>query len=215
MSPVGAPLIPGGRSPLVVRDVMLILSLALLVRLITFNGAFGSDDLTYFARAAELARGEWTSSSYNGALRYGFNLPAAGFMALFGESLFVLLGNDALVDTSPSRKSCAETAWNRSPLRRYGGRLRRRHGLWCPDRACGTLQNLQGLRNRIKDICGCGRRGSWQGRCWQCGSRGKCRLPCEGLQCAGVFLTLTVIRPHGRHGLDCTLLAAKDRKRVR
>ena len=89
MSPVGAPLIPGSRSPLVVRDVMLILLLALLVRLVTFNGAFGSDDLTYFARAAELARGEWTSSGYNGALRYGFNLPAAGFMALFGESLFV------------------------------------------------------------------------------------------------------------------------------
>ena len=71
------------------RDLVLIIVLALLVRLITFQGAYGSDDLTYFARAAELARGEWSSANYNGALRYGFNLPAAGFMALFGNSLFV------------------------------------------------------------------------------------------------------------------------------
>lgn len=70
------------------RDLMLIVLLALLVRLLTFNGAFGSDDLVYFERAAQLARGEWTSSSYNGALRYGFNLPAAAFIALFGENLF-------------------------------------------------------------------------------------------------------------------------------
>jgi 4-amino-4-deoxy-L-arabinose transferase-like glycosyltransferase len=71
------------------RDLALVLFFALLARLVTYNGAFGSDDLTYFARAAELARGEWTSANYNGALRYGFNLPAAGFMALFGPSLFV------------------------------------------------------------------------------------------------------------------------------
>jgi 4-amino-4-deoxy-L-arabinose transferase-like glycosyltransferase len=70
------------------RDLLFILLLALLVRLATFNGAFGSDDLTYFGRAAELARGAWTSSNYNGSLRYGFNLPAAGFIAIFGESLF-------------------------------------------------------------------------------------------------------------------------------
>jgi 4-amino-4-deoxy-L-arabinose transferase-like glycosyltransferase len=89
MSPIAVPLIPGSRAPLMVRDLMLILLLALLVRLVTLNGAFGSDDLIYFKRAAELARGEWTSAQYNGALRYGFNLPAAGFMALFGESLFV------------------------------------------------------------------------------------------------------------------------------
>jgi 4-amino-4-deoxy-L-arabinose transferase-like glycosyltransferase len=80
---------PFGRKSSVVQDLALILSLALLVRLLTFNGAFGSDDLTYFERAAALARGEWTSATYNGALRYGFNLPAAGFLAVFGESLFV------------------------------------------------------------------------------------------------------------------------------
>lgn len=80
---------PGSVSPQVMLDLTLILLLALVVRLVTYNGAFGSDDLTYFQRAAELARGEWTSADYNGALRYGFNLPAAGFIALFGETPFV------------------------------------------------------------------------------------------------------------------------------
>jgi 4-amino-4-deoxy-L-arabinose transferase-like glycosyltransferase len=81
--------IPGSWTSQATRDLMLILLLALLLRLVTFNGAFGSDELVYFERAAQLAHGEWTSSDYNGALRYGFNLPAAGFIALFGESLFV------------------------------------------------------------------------------------------------------------------------------
>lgn len=89
MSRTTAQSIHGGRSPQVMLDLTLILLLALVVRLVTYNGAFGSDDLTYFQRAAELARGEWTSANYNGALRYGFNLPAAGFISLFGESLFV------------------------------------------------------------------------------------------------------------------------------
>lgn len=89
MSLTTAQSIHGSRSPQVMLDLTLILLLALVVRLVTYNGAFGSDDLTYFQRAAELARGEWTSANYNGALRYGFNLPAAGFIALFGESLFV------------------------------------------------------------------------------------------------------------------------------
>jgi len=69
-------------------ELCIILILALCLRLITYNGAFGSDDLVYFERAAQLARGEWTNSNYNGALRYGFNLPAAGFIFLLGPSLF-------------------------------------------------------------------------------------------------------------------------------
>lgn len=71
------------------KNLLAILLLALLIRLLTYNGPFGSDDLVYFERAAALARGEWASSNYNGALRYGFNLPAAGFIALFGPSMFV------------------------------------------------------------------------------------------------------------------------------
>lgn len=75
--------------PVIAWDLLLIILLAVIVRLVLFNGAFGSDDLTYYQRAVELARGEWTTSDYNGALRYGFNLPAAGLISLFGESLFV------------------------------------------------------------------------------------------------------------------------------
>jgi len=77
-------------TPSLARDLIIIVLLALLVRLVTFNGALGSDDLVYFERAAQLARGEWTSADYNGALRYGFNLPAAAFIALFGENLFAV-----------------------------------------------------------------------------------------------------------------------------
>ncbi len=80
---------PENYAPSLVRDLLLVLLAALLVRLLAFNGAFGSDDLVYFERALQLSHGEWSSSGYNGALRYGFNLPAAAFIALFGESLFV------------------------------------------------------------------------------------------------------------------------------
>lgn len=88
MNRPAVPSMPGMRVQGFPRDLALVLLLALLVRLVVYNGAFGSDDLTYFDRAASLARGEWTSANYNGALRYGFNLPAAGFMALFGQTLF-------------------------------------------------------------------------------------------------------------------------------
>lgn len=70
-------------------DLILIFLFALAIRLIFFNGMFGSDDVVYYARSLQLARGDWSSANYNGALRYGFNLPAAGFMALFGTSVFV------------------------------------------------------------------------------------------------------------------------------
>ena len=80
---------PLGKRPTPANSLLLVLLLALLLRLATFNGALGSDDLVYFGRAVDLARGEWTSANYNGALRYGFNLPAAAFIALFGENLFV------------------------------------------------------------------------------------------------------------------------------
>ncbi|MEY3294206.1 MAG: hypothetical protein RLZZ451_254 [Pseudomonadota bacterium] len=64
-----------------------LLSLALLARLAFWNGQFGSDDLTYLERAAEIARGEWTTADYNGALRYAFNIPAGLAMAVFGDSV--------------------------------------------------------------------------------------------------------------------------------
>ena len=69
-------------------DLILILALALTLRVVLFNGAFGSDDGTYYQRALEIANGQWTSANYNGALRYGFNLPAGLLMAVFGTSIF-------------------------------------------------------------------------------------------------------------------------------
>lgn len=63
-----------------------ILFAAAFLRLLFENGPLGSDDVVYLSRAAEIARGEWTSADYNGALRYGFNLPAGLLMALFGVS---------------------------------------------------------------------------------------------------------------------------------
>ena len=77
------------RTPLLTQELVLIFLLALAVRVATFNGAFGSDDLVYYARAVQLGHGDWASANYNGALRYGFNLPAAGLISLFGDSLFV------------------------------------------------------------------------------------------------------------------------------
>lgn len=68
-------------------DWLWVLILGLLLRLALFNGAFGSDDVTYFQRAWDVARGDWSSAQYNGALRYGFNLPAGALMYLFGHSV--------------------------------------------------------------------------------------------------------------------------------
>lgn len=59
---------------------------ALLLRLVFFNGPFGSDDPVYLERALAIARGDWSSSNYNGALRYAFNLPAGLLIYVFGES---------------------------------------------------------------------------------------------------------------------------------
>lgn len=69
-----------------VWDLVSILGLALIVRLLAYNGAFGSDDGVYFAKAIDVAQGVWKPSNYNGALRYGFNIPAGLFVWLFGAS---------------------------------------------------------------------------------------------------------------------------------
>jgi 4-amino-4-deoxy-L-arabinose transferase-like glycosyltransferase len=65
-----------------------ILALATVLRLLFFNGFFGSDDLVYLSRSNEIASGVWSSANYNGALRYGYNIPAAFFIWLFGLSMF-------------------------------------------------------------------------------------------------------------------------------
>lgn len=71
-------------------DLVWILALALVVRLMAYNGAFGSDDLVYIGAAIDVAQGAWAPSNYNGALRYGFNIPAGLFVWLFGASPFVV-----------------------------------------------------------------------------------------------------------------------------
>ncbi len=64
-----------------------ILAVAVILRLLFFNGPFGSDDLVYLTRAVQIAQGDWSSANYNGALRYGFNIPAGVFVYLFGVNL--------------------------------------------------------------------------------------------------------------------------------
>lgn len=66
----------------------LILLLSMVIRIAFFNGVFGSDDLVYLNRAVQISKGVWSSSNYNGALRYGFNIPAGFFIYLFGKNVF-------------------------------------------------------------------------------------------------------------------------------
>lgn len=60
----------------------------LWIRILLFNGPFGSDDLSYLARSAEIAEGIWSSTNYIGGLRYGYNIPAGFFIYLFGMNSF-------------------------------------------------------------------------------------------------------------------------------
>lgn len=64
-----------------------VLAVAIILRLLFFNGPFGSDDLVYLTRAVQIAEGDWSSANYNGALRYGFNIPAGLFVYLFGVNV--------------------------------------------------------------------------------------------------------------------------------
>lgn len=61
---------------------------AAALRLVFFNGALGSDDLVYLNRSVQISEGVWSSAGYNGALRYGFNMPAGFFLNLFGINIF-------------------------------------------------------------------------------------------------------------------------------
>lgn len=67
-----------------------LITLATLWRLVVFNGPLGSDDVVYFARALDVSEGIWSSANYNGALRYGFNIPAGLMLSLFGRGEFQL-----------------------------------------------------------------------------------------------------------------------------
>lgn len=68
--------------------VMAMIALAAALRLAFFNGVFGSDDVVYLNRSVEISQGIWSIANYNGALRYGYNIPAGVLIYLFGLNLF-------------------------------------------------------------------------------------------------------------------------------
>lgn len=70
------------------RNLALLLTLAATLRIIFFNGFFGSDDLVYLGRSLNIANGIWSSADYNGALRYGYNIPAGFLIWLLGLNEF-------------------------------------------------------------------------------------------------------------------------------
>ncbi len=63
-----------------------LLVMATVIRLWLFRGFRGSDDVIYATRGLEIVAGLWTPSDYNGALRYGVNLPIAAAVSLLGQS---------------------------------------------------------------------------------------------------------------------------------
>ena len=67
---------------------LLIVAAAAVVRLLFWNGPLGSDDVVYLRRALNVANGEWTNANYNGALRYGFNIPAGLLLRVLGTNGF-------------------------------------------------------------------------------------------------------------------------------
>ncbi|MDO9598610.1 MAG: glycosyltransferase family 39 protein [Azoarcus sp.] len=68
--------------------ILIVIALTVAWRTILFNGPLGSDDLVYFGRALDIATGQWTSADYNGALRYGFNIPAGFLLWALGNGEF-------------------------------------------------------------------------------------------------------------------------------
>lgn len=63
-----------------------LLVVAAAIRLWLFRGFMGSDDVIYATRGLEVLAGHWTPFDYNGALRYGVNLPIAAAVGLLGRS---------------------------------------------------------------------------------------------------------------------------------
>lgn len=68
--------------------LVLLLVAAAAWRIFLFNGPLGSDDVGYVDRALDVATGTWSAANYNGALRYGFNIPAGFMIWLFGAGEF-------------------------------------------------------------------------------------------------------------------------------
>ncbi len=65
----------------------LLLLLAAALRVVFFSGGLGSDEIVYTSRALDILGGDWTPSSYIGAIRYGINLPLAVAFAILGPTI--------------------------------------------------------------------------------------------------------------------------------
>ncbi|MBS0477400.1 MAG: glycosyltransferase family 39 protein, partial [Proteobacteria bacterium] len=63
-----------------------LLGLGVVLRLAFYSGFYGSDEVTYLIAAVRALNGDFAPSTYIGSIRYGFQLPMAGFMYLFGQS---------------------------------------------------------------------------------------------------------------------------------
>jgi hypothetical protein len=64
----------------------LVLSIAIVLRVLFYTGVLGSDEVTYVETAVKIASGDWQASDYIGATRYGMNLPLALSISVFGLS---------------------------------------------------------------------------------------------------------------------------------
>jgi len=75
-----------------VLSLFLIFIYASLLRIVFFTGVMGSDDLVYLESAIDIANGVWQTSHYDycGAIRYGFNIPVAILIKIFGTNEFSL-----------------------------------------------------------------------------------------------------------------------------
>lgn len=75
-----------GRTPWL--DLVAVLALAWALRLWLYTGFFGSDEVTYTARAAGWLLGDRGIPEYVGANRLGITWPVAGLMAVLGRNEF-------------------------------------------------------------------------------------------------------------------------------
>ena len=63
-----------------------ILLLSLAQRLYFYTGFYGSDEVTYLGAAVRALNGDFSPKNYIGSIRYGFQLPIAGLMYVFGQT---------------------------------------------------------------------------------------------------------------------------------
>ncbi|MBN8441188.1 MAG: glycosyltransferase family 39 protein [Thauera sp.] len=63
-----------------------VLLLSLVQRLYFYTGFYGSDEVTYLGAAVRALSGDFSPTNYIGSIRYGFQLPIAGLMYVFGQT---------------------------------------------------------------------------------------------------------------------------------